>query len=113
MYDIVSKLIIQEGRVYSVFAPSDRHPRRYTRRDEPALTQAFQREGLHGLLAAVAREMHRGHLRTRADSRLTRALRKALHTLGVPAFLAMDEEEAVRRLTELAEEILSGETKTP
>ena len=61
-----------------------------------------------GLLTAVAREIHRGTLRTRADSRLTRAIRKALHTLGLETFLAMDEDQAARTLAALAQEILEG-----
>ena len=52
----------------------------------------------------MAREIHRGTLRTRADSKLTRALRKALHTMGLENFQAMGEEEGVKNLVQLAEE---------
>ncbi|MBR5533369.1 MAG: hypothetical protein IKU62_00775, partial [Ruminiclostridium sp.] len=76
----------------------------YERRTEPEWTAAFQDTGLHGLLTAVAREIHRGTLRTRADSKLTRALRKALHTMGLENFQAMGEEEGVKNLVQLAEE---------
>lgn len=103
---ILSKLIIQEGEVFSVSAPSDRRPLVYDRRAEPDWTRAFQETGLNGLLTAVAREIHRGTLRTRADSKLTRALRKALHTMGLEEFRAMEEEEAVKSLVRLAEEAL-------
>lgn len=103
---IVSKIIIQAGEVYSVAARSGQRPLEYIRREEPHWTRAFQEEGLNGLLTAVAREIHRGHLRTRADSKLTRALRKALHNLGLETFQAMEEEEAVRTLVRLAEEAL-------
>ena len=103
---IVSKIIIQEGEVFSLSARSDQRPLRYERQAEPLWTQAFQETGLHGLLTAVAREIHRGTLRTRADSKLTRALRKALHNLGLENFQAMEEEEAVRQLVRLAEEAL-------
>ena len=101
---ILSKLIIQEGEVFSVSAPSDRRPLQYEKRAESDWTQAFQETGLHGLLTAVARQIHRGTLRTRADSKLTRALRKALHTVGLEEFQAMEEEEAVKILVRLAEE---------
>lgn len=103
---ILSKLILQEGEVWSVTAPSGQRPLRYERRAEPAWTQAFQETGLHGLLTEVARQIHRGTLRTRADSRLTRALRKALHTMGLEEFQAMGEEEAVKILVRLTEEAL-------
>ena len=103
---ILSKLIIQEGEVWSVAAPSGQRPLAYERRAEPDWTQAFQETGLRGLLTEVARDIHRGTLRTRADSRLTRALRKALHTMGLEAFQAMGEEEAVKTLVRLAEETL-------
>lgn len=103
---ILSKLIIQAGQVYSVAARSGQRPLEYIRREEPHWTRAFQEDGLNGLLTAVAREIHRGHLRTRADSKLTRALRKALHTVGLETFQAMEEEEAVRQLVRLAEEAL-------
>ena len=101
---ILSKLIIQEGEVFSVSALSHQRPLVYERRTEPEWTQAFQETGLHGLLTAVAREIHRGTLRTRADSKLTRALRKALHTMGLENFQAMGEEEGVKNLVQLAEE---------
>lgn len=103
---ILSKLIIQEGEVWSVTAPSGQRPLTYERRAEPDWTRAFQETGLNGLLTEVARQIHRGTLRTRADSRLTRALRKALHTMGLEAFQAMGEEEAVKTLVRLAEEAL-------
>lgn len=105
---ILSKLIIQEGEVYSVSALSHQRPLRYEKRAEPDWTHAFQDTGLHGLLTAVAREIHRGTLRTRADSKLTRALRKALHTMDLETFQAMGEEEAVKILVRLAEEALGG-----
>lgn len=105
---ILSKLIIQEGEVFSVTAPSGRRPLQYEKRAEPDWTRAFQEKGLHGLLTEVARQIHRGNLRTRADSKLTRALRKALHTVGLEAFQAMGEEEAVKILVRLAEEALGG-----
>ena len=103
---IVSKIIIQAGEVFSLSASSDQRPLVYERRAEPDWTRAFQETGLHGLLTAVARQIHRGTLRTRADSRLTRALRKALHAMGLENFQAMAEEEAVRQLVRLAEEAL-------
>ncbi|MBR2491659.1 MAG: hypothetical protein IKB65_09325 [Ruminiclostridium sp.] len=103
---IVSKIIIQAGEVFSLSASSDQRPLVYERRAEPDWTRAFQETGLHGLLTAVARQIHRGTLRTRADSRLTRALRKALHAMGLENFQAMEEEEAVGQLVRLAEEAL-------
>ncbi len=107
-HEIVSKLVIRAGQVYSVTARSGQRPLRYVRRDEPELTQVLREAGMTGLLTAVAREIHRGTLRTRADSRLTRAIRKALHTLGLETFLAMDEDQAARTLAALAQEILEG-----
>lgn len=105
-YQIVSKIILQEGRVWVVAAQSGQRPLVYARREEPVLTRAFQEDGLSGLLTAVARDIHRGTLRTRADSKLTRALRKALHAVGLETFQAMEEEEGVRLLVRLAEEAL-------
>ena len=105
-HDIVSKIVIQKGQVYTVAASSSQRPLRYARRDEPALTQVFREDGLHGLLVEVAREIHRGHLRTRADSKRTRALRKALHTMGLEEFLALEEDQAVQRLAALTMEEL-------
>ena len=103
---ILSKLIIQDGEVWSVSARSGQRPLVYERRAQPDWTRAFQEEGLDGLLTAVAREIHRGTIRTRADSKLTRALRKGLHNMGLENFQAMEEGEAVRQLVRLAEEAL-------
>ena len=107
-HEIVSKIVIQKGQVYTVTASSGQRPLQYARRDEPGLTQVFREEGLHGLLTAVARAIHRGQIRTRADSKITRAIRKALHTLGLEAFLAMEEDQAVQTLTDLAIQELGG-----
>ncbi|MDO4515568.1 MAG: hypothetical protein Q4C76_00335 [Bacillota bacterium] len=110
-HEIVSKIVIQKGQVYTVAAPSGQRPLQYTRRDEPELTRVFREEGLSGLLLAVAREIHRGRIRTRADSKLTRAIRKALHTLGLETFLDLEEEPAAQTLTALVLEELQGESK--
>ncbi|MBR2491829.1 MAG: hypothetical protein IKB65_10195 [Ruminiclostridium sp.] len=105
-HDILSKLIIEKGLVYTVAANSEERPLQYVRRDEPALTQAYREFGLRGLLTAVARDIHRGRVRTRADSKLTRALRKCIHAMTLETFLALEEEAAVSLLATMAERSL-------
>ena len=105
-HDIVSKLIIEKGQVYTVVAASEQRPLQYVRREEPALTEAYREDGLRGLLTAVARDIHQGHTRTRADSKLTRALRKCIHALTLETFQAMDEDAAVALLATMAERSL-------
>lgn len=105
-HDIVSKLIIEKGRVYTVVAASEQRPLQYARREEPALTEAYREGGLRGLFTAVARDIHQGHTRTRADSKLTRALRKCVHAITLERFLAMDEDAAVALLATMAERSL-------
>lgn len=107
-HEIVKKIILEDGKVYFISAASHRRPLCYAKWEVLPLTRAYAAEGLPGLLTAVAREIHRGSLRTRADSKLTRAIRSALHTLGLETFLAMEEEAAVRRLADLALEHLGG-----
>ncbi len=106
-HEILRKLVIQDGRVHTLSARSGQRPLAYVHQENPAWTACFQAEGLSGLLTAVARSIHRGELRTRADSKLTRAIRTALHTLGVEEFLALDEETAVRRLVALTQDLLA------
>lgn len=106
-HEILRKLVLQAGRVYILSARSGQRPLVYVHRENPEWTARFQAEDLPGLLAEVARAIHRGELRTRADSKLTRALRTALHTLGLEDFLALDEETAVRRLVALTLELLT------
>ncbi len=105
-HDIVSKLIIEKGQVYTVVAASEQRPLQYTRREEPALTEAYREGGLRGLFTAVARDIHQGRTRTRADSKLTRALRKCVHAITLETFLAMDEDAAVALLATMAERSL-------
>ncbi len=107
-HEIVKKIILEDGKVYFISAASHRRPLCYAKWEVLPLTRAYEAEGLPGLLRAVAREIYRGSLRTRADSRITRAIRTALHTLGLETFLAMEEEAAVRRLADLALERLEG-----
>ena len=100
-HEIVKKIIIEDDKVFFISAASDRRPLCYAKWEVLPLTRVFQAEGLPGLLLVVGREIHRGTLRTRADSKLTRAVRKALHTLGLETFLDMEEEQAAQKLAEL------------
>ncbi|MDO4515561.1 MAG: hypothetical protein Q4C76_00300 [Bacillota bacterium] len=108
-HEIVKKIIIEDDKVFFISAASDRRPLCYARWEVLPLTRVYQSDGLPGLLLAVGREIHRGTLRTRADSKLTRAVRKALHTLGLETFLDMEEDPAAQMLADLTLEALRGE----
>ena len=112
-HEIVKKIILEGDRVFFISAASDRRPLCYTRWEALPFTRVFQLEGLHGLLVAVARGIHQGTLRTRADSKLTRALRKPLHALTLERFQAMEEEEAAELLAALTEKVLQDPDYDP
>ncbi len=106
-HEIVKKIILEDDKVYFISAASDRRPLCYAKWEVLPLSRAYRSEGLSGLLTAVARGIHRGSLRTRADSRLTRAIRKPLHAMGLENFLDMEEDKAVALLADLTERVLA------
>ncbi len=112
-HEIVKKIIIEDDKVFFISAASDRRPLAYAKWEVLPLSRAYQQDGLHGLLVAVARAIHRGSIRTRADSRLTRALRKPLHAMGLETFLDMEEDRAVALLAELTERALNDPAYDP
>ena len=112
-HEIVKKIIIEEDKVFFISAASDRRPLCYAKWEVLPLSRAYQQDGLHGLLTAVARGIHRGSLRTRADSRITRAIRKPLHAMGLETFLDMEEDRAVELLAELTEKVIADPDYDP
>ncbi len=107
-HEIVKKIILEDEKVYFISAASHRRPLHYAKWEVLPLTRAYQADGLQGVLTLVARGIYRGSLRTRADSRITRAIRKPLHQLGLEAFLDMEEEKAVAWLAKAAGEALEA-----
>lgn len=105
-YEIVQKIVIRDDEVWLLAAYNDIRPLRYTYREEPVLTAVFQQDGLHGLLALVAQDIYRGRIHLRAGSRITRALRSAIHELTLEQFQSMEEERAVSQLVAITEQLL-------
>lgn len=112
-HEIVKKIIIEEDKVYFISAASGRRPLCYAKWEVLPLSRAYQQEGLHGLLIAVAQGIHRGSLRTRADSKITRAIRKPLHAMGLETFLDMEEDKAVALLADLTEKVIQDPDYDP
>ena len=105
-YRIVNRIVIEDGRVYIMDSPCDARPLRFLRREETAYTAALGECGLRGLMAAIATDIHRGEVRLRAGSLITRALRRGLHAITVEAFLTMEEAAAAERLAAMAEKVM-------
>lgn len=107
-YEIVEKIVIRDNFVHIFAADNDIRPLQFTYREDSVLTDVFRKQGLHGLLEIVARDIYRRKIHLRAGSRITRAIRRALHELTLEQFQAMEEDPAVERLVELAEQNLSN-----
>ena len=105
-YEILNKIIIQGGAVYVSGAMSDKRPLEYSKREEAVLTDVFQKNGLHGLLTYVLREVYRGRYHLRNGSKITRALRESIHVLPLDQIRRIEEEVIVNKLADLAEVIL-------
>ena len=112
-HEIVKKIIIEDDKVFFISAASDRRPLCYAKWEVLPLSRAYRQDGLYGLLTAVARGIHRGSLRTRADSKLTRAIRKPLHAMGLENFLDMEEDKAVDLLATLTEKVIQDPDYDP
>lgn len=106
-YEIISKIILRDGLVFVEGADSGRRPLEFYQRVDGDLTEVWERGGMEGLFAAAAAMVHRGEAHLRAKSRLTRALRTALHAIGLEAFQALPEEEGAAALARLALEVLA------
>jgi len=107
-HEIVNRIFIEGELVYVMGSPADRRPLTFDRRVDPAYTLAFQQEGLYGLMAAIARDIHRGSVRLRAGSLINRALRRGLHAIGLERFQAMEEGLAVGHLAAMAERVMGN-----
>jgi len=103
---IVNRIVIEGEQVFIMDAGSNERPLRFLRREEPVYTETFQREGLRGLMGRVAREMHRGEIRLRAGSMITRALRRGLHAIGLERFQKMESGRAAEHLAAMAAHIM-------
>ena len=112
-HEIVKKIIIEDDKVYFISAASDRRPLCYAKWEVMPLSRAYRQDGLGGLLTALARGIHRGSLRTRADSKITRAIRKPLHAMGLENFLDMEEDKAVALLATMTEKVIQDPDYDP
>ena len=81
-------------------------PLEYSKREEAVLTEVFQRDGLHGLLTYVLREVYRGRYHLRNGSKITRVLRESIHMLPLDQIRLIEEDLIVSKLADLAEVIL-------
>lgn len=112
-HEIVKKIIIEDDKVYFISADSSRRPLCYAKWEVMPLSRAYRQDGLRGLLVNVARGIHRGSLRTRADSKITRAIRKPLHAMGLENFLDMEEDKAAELLAAMTEKVIQDPDYDP
>ena len=113
IYEIVNKIIIQDGAVYISGAVSNVRPLSFVKREEPELTAVFQRRGLRALLAVVLREVYYGRWRLRSGSRITRALRESIHAMTLEEIHRCGEKTVVEKLAAVAEELLTFPDREP
>lgn len=105
-YEIVESIVIQEEKVYFSGAANDVRPLNFIHREEPVLSTIFREEGMRALLAAILRDVYHGRIHLRASSMITRALRKAIHSLTLEALHRLDEDTVVHCLSIVTEKIL-------
>lgn len=112
-HDIMSRLVVHDGVVTTERAKADRRSPKYIHKEDPDLTRIYREKGLHGLLVHVSRDIHRGAIHLRADSTLTRLLRKSLHLITLEQFKALDIDRASEMLATMTENFLLGTDYNP
>lgn len=105
-YEIVKRIVIHEKKVYFDAADNGVRPLNFIYREEPALTNIFQTKGMRALLEAILRDVYHGRVHLRADSSITRAIRKSVHSLTLEALHRLDEDRVVDCLSVVTEKIL-------
>ncbi|MDD6159939.1 MAG: hypothetical protein PUB51_02255, partial [Oscillospiraceae bacterium] len=107
-HDIVTKIVARDGVVTVERAHAARRPLVFVRGEDEKLSRIYREDGLHALLAAVSREVHRGNVHLRSRSAITRLLNHQLQLITLERFKAMDEDEAAELLATLAEGAFTG-----
>ena len=112
-HDILSRLVVHDGVVTTERATADRHLPQYVHKVDSDLTRIYREEGLHGLLVCVSRDVHRGAIHLRANSTLTRLLRKSLHLITLEQFKVLDVDTASETLATMTENFLFDKNYDP
>ena len=105
-HDIVTKIVARDGVVTVERANAQKRPLNFVRKEDEALSRVYREEGLHALLTAVARQVHRGAIHIRAKSAITRLMNNCLQRITLEQFKAMDEDAAAELLASMTEQAL-------
>lgn len=105
-YEIVKRIVIHEKKVYFDAADNSVRPLNFSYREEPVLTYIFQAKGMRALLESILRDVYHGRVHLRADSSITRAIRKGIHSITLEALHRLDEDRVVDCLSIVTEKIL-------